>query len=451
MREMLRPALASDQMDPTADPHLKRVVTGAAVGTFVEWFDFAVYGYLAYLIAGQFFAQGDRTAELLATFAVFAIAFFARPLGGFFFGYLGDRYGRRTSLAICVLIMSASTGVIGLMPSFAQIGLWAPALLVLLRLAQGFSAGGEQSGAQTLLIEASPDSRRVWYGSTLQISQFLGQLSAALLVTFLAWRVSTPDMESWGWRIPFLAALPLGLIGLYIRMRIQDGEAYRTVAAEGRTARFPVREAFRSHGGRMATLFGFWIAIQVGFYLAFVFMPSYLIERGNIGDGKSLLVSSLSLGFLIVGLPFAARVADRIPRRRGLMLLCAGLAVVPWPAMALVGENNLATVIAAQLLMMSPFLLVPIAGVVTVELFPTRVRYTCSAVAYGTCTMLFGGTAPYIATYLVDKTGLITAPAIYLTCASIVSLAVVLWALPETKGTPLVRDQDTRTTENGKV
>ena len=429
---------------PARNSELRSVVAGAAVGTFIEWFDFAVYGYLAYIIASQFFAEGDRVAAVLSVFAVFAVAFFVRPLGGVFFGHLGDKVSRRTSLAVCVTVMSVSTGLIGVLPGYQDIGVLAPVLLLVCRLGQGFSAGGEQSGAQTLLIEASPSDRRVWYGSVLQISQFLGQLTAALLATWLAFAFSSATLVEWGWRIPFLVAFPLGLIGLFIRMRLRDGEAYREVRKSGSASLSPLREALRTQKHRMLTLFGMWIAIQVGFYLAFVFMPTYLIERGAVHQGQSLLINSVGLIYLVVFLPVVARLSDRIPRRVGMLVMCVALAVAPWPALMLVAEGNLLTGILAQMLMVTPFLLVPIAGVVTAEMFPTRLRYTASAVSYGICTMIFGGTAPFVATFLVEITGLTVAPAIYLFVASAVSFIVVFFGLKETRGIDLVQAEDTQ-------
>lgn len=429
---------------PAKTAELRSVVAGAAVGTFIEWFDFAVYGYLAYIIASQFFAEGDRVAAILSVFAVFAVAFFVRPLGGIIFGHLGDKVSRRTSLAICVTVMSVSTGVIGILPGYQEIGIVAPILLLVCRLGQGFSAGGEQSGAQTLLIEASPTHRRVWYGSVLQVSQFLGQLTAALLATWLAFALPSETLVEWGWRIPFLVAFPLGLVGLFIRLRLRDGEAYREVRKTGSASLSPLRESLATQKRRMFTLFGMWIAIQIGFYLAFVFMPTYLIERGAVEQGQSLLINAVGLTYLVVLLPFAARLSDRIPRRIGMLAMCAALALAPWPALLLATEGNLVTGIIAQILMVTPFLLVPVAGVVTAELFPTRLRYTASAVSYGICTMVFGGTAPFVATFLVEITGLTIAPAIYLCVASIVSFTVVLLFLKETRGIELVQAEDTR-------
>ena len=199
---------------------LRKAVVGAAVGNCVEWFDFAIYAFLATYIAAVFFSSDNQTASLLNTFAVFAVSFFTRPLGGLFFGPLADRIGRQRVLATVVIMMSLSTFLIGVLPGYAKIGFVAPLLLIVLRCLQGFSAGGEYGGAATFLAEYSPDGRRGFTVSWLLFSTLIGFLLGSALATVLAATVPQAAMNSWGWRVPFLVALPLGLVGLYIRLRL---------------------------------------------------------------------------------------------------------------------------------------------------------------------------------------------------------------------------------------
>lgn len=201
---------------------LKKVICAAAVGNFVEWFDFAVYGFLATAIAQQFFPSGDATTGLLKTFAVFAVAFAFRPLGGIVFGMLGDRIGRKKVLAMTILLMAGATTLIGLLPTYAAIGIAAPILLTLIRCAQGFSAGGEYAGACAYLMEHAPRTQRAWYGSFIPVSTFSAFACAAVMAYALDASLSPEAMANWGWRVPFLIAAPLGLVGLYLRWRLDE-------------------------------------------------------------------------------------------------------------------------------------------------------------------------------------------------------------------------------------
>jgi MHS family proline/betaine transporter-like MFS transporter len=210
-----------------------RAITGASIGNLVEWFDFAVYGYLATYIAANFFPSNNPTASLLSTFAVFAAAFFVRPLGGIFFGPLGDRIGRQRVLATVIILMSVATFAIGLLPTYATIGVLAPILLVVARLLQGFSAGGEFGGGATFLAEYSPDDRRGFLVSWLEFSTLIGFILGSGVVLVLNSSLGEDAMTAWGWRIPFLIAGPLGAVGLYIRLRLEDTPEFRALESTG--------------------------------------------------------------------------------------------------------------------------------------------------------------------------------------------------------------------------
>ena len=226
---------------------LRRAIVGAAVGNTVEWFDFATYSFLATTLAVVFFPPGNPTAALLSTFAVFAAAFFVRPLGGLFFGPLGDRIGRQRVLATVIILMSISTFVIGLLPSYATIGILAPTLLVLARCLQGFSAGGEFGGASTFLAEYSPDDRRGFLVSWLEFSTLIGFVLGSTMVLVLTSVLPEDAMISWGWRVPFLLAGPLGVVGLYIRLRLEDTPEFRALEESGEVSGSPLLETIREN------------------------------------------------------------------------------------------------------------------------------------------------------------------------------------------------------------
>ncbi len=256
---------------------MRKAVAGASIGNAVEWFDFAIYGFLATFIAANFFPAGDETAALLKTFAIFAAAFFMRPLGGFVFGPLGDRIGRQRVLALVILLMSGATIAIGLLPTYASIGVAAPLLLFFLRCLQGFSAGGEYGGGAVYLAEFASEKRRGLTITFMAWSGVLGFLIGSVTVTLLQALLPTDAMDSYGWRIPFLIAGPLGLIGLYIRLRLDDTPQFAELSKTEQVAKSPLREAVTTSWRPILQVIGLFIVFNVGYYVVFTFLQTYLI------------------------------------------------------------------------------------------------------------------------------------------------------------------------------
>ncbi|WP_312932835.1 MFS transporter [Pseudomonas sp.] len=412
---------------------LRRVIAASAVGNFVEWFDFAVYGFLATLIASQFFASSDPSVGLLKTFAVFAVAFALRPLGGVFFGGLGDRLGRKRVLSMTILMMAASTTVIGLLPTYASIGLMAPILLTLARCVQGFSAGGEYAGACAYLMEHAPREKRAFYGSFVPVSTFSAFACAAVLAYALEANLSAEAMNSWGWRVPFLIAAPLGLVGLYLRWRMEETPAFRAAMAQGTPhAHSPLKETLRHHGRSILNLGAFISLTALSFYMFTTYFATYLQLVGNLSRAQSLLVTTVALVFAAVGCPLAGALSDRIGRRRTVVFACAWVIVFVFPAYWLASSGSLSYALVGVILLAVGALT---SGVVTAALlsesFPTRTRYTASAITYNVAYTLFGGTAPLVATWLITQSGSSLAPAFYLVAIALLALVGGL-ALPET-------------------
>ncbi|MBA1192417.1 MHS family MFS transporter [Pseudomonas entomophila] len=412
---------------------LRRVIAAAAVGNFVEWFDFAVYGFLATLIASQFFASGDASVALLKTFAVFAVAFALRPLGGIVFGALGDRLGRKRILSLTILMMAGSTTLIGLLPTYASIGILAPILLTLARCIQGFSAGGEYAGACAYLMEHAPRDRRAFYGSFVPVSTFSAFACAAVLAYGLEASLSSEAMASWGWRIPFLIAAPLGIVGLYLRWRMEETPAFREAMSEGKVAEHsPLKDTLRHHGRAMRNLGAFISLTALSFYMFTTYFSTYLQLVGNLTRAQSLLVSTVALLFAALACPLAGAFSDRVGRRRTIGFTCLWVMLCVFPAYWLASSGSVAAAIVGVILLAIGALL---SGVVTAallsETFPTRTRYTASAITYNVAYTLFGGTAPLVATWLIGVTGSSLAPAFYLVVIALVALAGGL-GLPET-------------------
>jgi MHS family proline/betaine transporter-like MFS transporter len=423
---------------------VRKAVTGASIGNAVEWFDFAIYGFLATYIAANFFPSGDETAALLNTFAIFAAAFFMRPLGGFVFGPLGDRIGRQKVLALVILLMSAATLAIGLLPTYATIGVAAPLLLLLLRCLQGFSAGGEYGGGAVYLAEYAPDRHRGLTVTFIAWSGVLGFLLGSITVTALQALLPAAAMESYGWRIPFLIAAPLGLVGLYIRLRLDDTPEFTALSKTDRVAESPLREAITTSWRPILQVIGLFIVFNVGYYVVFTFLSTYFIKTLNFSKTASFLSITLaSLVALILILPLAA-LSDRIGRRPMLIAGSVGFVVFAYPLFLMLNSGSLVAAIVAHCLLAAiESVYVAVAVTAGVELFATRVRYSGFAVGYNIAVAGFGGTTPYVVTWLTGETGNSLAPAFYLIAAAVVSALTVL-TLRETAGRRLAAVTDPR-------
>lgn len=420
---------AAAQVDPAT---LKRVIVAAAIGNFVEWFDFAVYGFLATTIALQFFPSGDASAALLKTFAVFAVAFAFRPLGGIFFGMLGDRIGRKRTLAMTILLMAAATTLIGLLPTYAAIGVTAPILLTIIRCAQGFSAGGEYAGACAYLMEHAPHDQRAWYGSFVPVSTFSAFAAAAVVAYALEASLSAQAMGSWGWRLPFLIAAPLGLVGLYLRWKLDETPAFQAVTQEHAVAHSPLKETLRNHGRAICCLGAFVSLTALSFYMFTTYFATYLQVAGGLSRATALLVSLLALLFAAAICPLAGAFSDRVGRRATVVTACVLLMVVVFPSFQMASSGSFAaSIIGVMLLAVGAVLCGVVTAALLSETFPTRTRYTASAITYNMAYTLFGGTAPLVATWLISTTGSNLSPAFYLVAVSVLALVGGL-ALPET-------------------
>jgi MFS transporter, MHS family, proline/betaine transporter len=416
---------------------VRQAIVGAAIGNTVEWYDFAIYGFLATYIAKQFFPSANDTAALLSTFAVFAVAFFMRPLGGFFFGPLGDRIGRKRVLAIVVVMMSMSTLGIGLVPGYDAIGVAAPLLLVLLRCVQGFSAGGEYGGGACFLAEFAPTRHRGLVVAFLVWSVVIGFLLGSVTVTALEAVLPQQAMDAYGWRIPFLIAGVLGVVGLYIRLRLRDTPEFEALRETGEVAESPLKEAFRTAWRPILQIASLVIIHNVGFYVVFTYLPTYFTK--TLGFTKTDAFASITVASvvaLLLILPLAA-LSDRIGRKPLLMAGAALFAVLSYPLFVLLNSGSLGAAIGAHAgLAAIEAVFVSASLAAGAELFATRVRSTGYSIGYNVSVAIFGGTAPYVATWLTDRTGNEVAPAYYVMIAAVVSLATV-FTMRETAGRPL--------------
>jgi MHS family proline/betaine transporter-like MFS transporter len=415
----------------------KKAVTAGAIGNFVEWYDYSVYGFFATVIASQFFPSEDRVASLLATFAVFAVAFFMRPVGAFVFGHYGDTIGRRNTLAAAVIMMGIATLMIGVLPSYAQIGVLAPILLVVARLLQGFSAGGEWSGSAAFMVEYAPENKRGLYGSWQQVSIVAGLLVGSGMGGLLGTVLSEDALNAWGWRIPFILGMVVALVGLYLRLRVEDTPAFRIIEEKEEITEAPVKESFTAHWRESLTAIGFTVAWTVAYYILLTYMPTYVSETLGIPLTQALLSNAIGLVVLMALIPFTAALSDRIGRKPLLIAFSALIALLTYPLFLLASTQVLAFIVLAQVLFGVIISLFSGPGpAALVEMFPTNVRYSALGVSYNIAVAAFGGTAPFIATYLISRTGSNFSPGFYLIAAAVVTLIVVS-TMKETYREPL--------------
>ena len=419
---------------------LRRTVTATAIGNMMEWFDFGIFSYMAVTVGAVFFPRASGPVQLLSTFATFAAAFLVRPLGGFFFGPLGDRIGRKRVLAATMITMAAGTFSIGLVPGYASIGIWAPVLLVTARLVQGFSAGGEYGSAMTFIAEHAPDRRRGYLASWLEFGTLAGFVLGASLVTALTATLSHRDMLTWGWRIPFLIAGPLGLVGVYLRFKLEETPVYaqldpRTVRETG--LRTELRRIFGEQRRPLLVCIGLALVWNVTSYMLPAYLPSYLSAELGLRRTTALAIVVAVLVVLMVLVTFVGRLSDRVGRRPVLMAGCLLLVTGSVPAFLLIRHGTVGVVFLGCQLIGLMFVCFEGAAPATLPaLFPTEVRAGSLSVAFNLSVSLFGGTTPLFTQALVHATHNLLAPGFYLAGAGLVGGLAVLFT-PETAGRPL--------------
>lgn len=424
--------------EATPAPVLHRAIAASALGNATEWFDYGIYAYGVVYISAALF-PGEAAEATLFALATFAISFLVRPLGGLFWGPLGDRYGRKSVLALTIVIMSLATVGVGLIPSYETIGLWAPALLVLLRMIQGFSTGGEYGGAATFMAEYSPDHRRGFYGSFLEFGTLAGfSFGALLMLQFSLW-LGEEAMHDWAWRIPFFVAGPMGLIGLYLRSRMEDTPIFREIEAQHETeptASTELRHLLTRYWRPLLTMGGLVIALNVVNYTLLSYMPTYLQRRLDLSSDAALVVPIVGMLFMMLFVPVAGALSDRVGRKPLWWFSLIGLFLAAVPLYLLMATGFAGALLGFALL---GLLYVPQLATISATfpaMFPTQVRFAGFAISYNVATSLFGGTAPAFNSWLIGLTGDELMPAYVMMAACVVG-AVALARTPETAGLSL--------------
>jgi MHS family proline/betaine transporter-like MFS transporter len=406
---------------------MKKVVIAGMIGNGLEWYDYALYGQVAWLLGRLFFPSDDATVQLLATFGVFAAGFFARPIGAVFFGWLGDTYGRKTALVTAVLMMAIPTGLIGVLPTYAEIGILAPILLTIIRLMQGLSLGGEFSGSITYIVEHAPPHRRGLAGVASLVSLILGFLLGLLVVRGMMAYFGEAAFEAWAWRLPFIIGIVIGLVGFYIRSHCCESPTFEQAKAAGHISKTPVRQAFAEHPWEMLKGFGMYMTVTMPFYLTTIYFISFSHVHLGISTEQALNLSIYNMLALLFIKPISAWASDYIGRRRIMMATALLMCAAVYPLFSFFEPGAPLMTIALVQLAFAAILAVyvgPVAAVL-VELFPTSVRFTGMAISYNLAAALFGGTAPFVCEWLIKVTGSNAAIAWYVMACNAVSLVAL--------------------------
>jgi MHS family proline/betaine transporter-like MFS transporter len=401
--------------------YIKRVIFSCMIGNALEWYDFALYGYFATTIGSLFFPQFSTFASLMATFGIFAAGFIMRPLGGMLFGHIGDKIGRKNALLWSIYLMAIPTTLIGLLPTYEQIGWLAPLLLTLIRLAQGLSMGGEFTGSMIFVVEHAENNNRGIYGSWVVFSLLLGILVGSAVATATCYFLSTEELLNWGWRIPFLLSVIGGFIGSAMRRMINEPQQFAKAKELHKEHSTPLHELFKNHSRTIAYVVAIELPLSIGFYLIVTFINNFLTALLNVDKVTSLMMTTLSMIAMGIAIPIAGWLSDKIGRKPVLLAGALAFMLFAYP-LFLALEGNFVLALGAQIALsfiMGVFF-APIPATL-VELFPLTVRYSGLGVSHSISMAVFGGSAPLIATWLINSTQSNAAPALYLSVACFIS------------------------------
>jgi MHS family proline/betaine transporter-like MFS transporter len=390
------------------------------VGNILEWYDFAIYGFFAPILGTLFFPSDDPTVSLIASFGAFAAGFLMRPVGAALFGHIGDRIGRKKALNLSVTLMAVPTFLIGLMPTYAQIGVLAPAMLVLLRMAQGLSVGGEFTSSIVYLSESAPKGRRGLFSSASMLGACGGILLGSLIGSVISGSLNSAQMQAWGWRVPFLLGVFVAGVGFLIRRHMPE------TLSTNKNEESPLR-AMRKSWRAVLRVSGLNLLSAVAFYTVFVFVVTWLVDYVHETRTMALRLNSISMLVLLVGCPLAAFLSDKLGRKPVLVSAAIGMVLFAYPLIWLMHHQNESMILLGQvgIATLVAFYVGPIPATLT-EMFPSKVRVSAVSVGYNLTYAIFGGTAPIVAIWLIKKEHNDLSFAWYIVAAAVISLVFVI-------------------------
>lgn len=412
--------------DPPRSTSFRTIFAGS-IGNALEWYDFALFGYFAPILGTLFFPSDNPAASLVQTFGAFALGFVMRPVGGVLFGHIGDRWGRKTALRLSAILMAVPTTLIGLLPTYADVGVWAAVMLTACRVLQGLSVGGEMIGSISFLAEQAPPERRGFVASWTGVAGGGGSLVGSGVAALLHVVLSPEQLAGWGWRIPFLFGIGVGVFGLWLRTAVAESADFERAESAGDLARVPVMDALRRDRRALALTFFLATPFTLGFYLPFVWLPTWLTKVHEPPVGGALTANTIALAMMIALTPLWGMLSDRIGRKWVYLAGTVGVAAATYPIFLMLEHGSFRAALAGQ--MAFAFFMAMTGGALPallVERFPTRTRFSGMAVGYNVNVALLGGTTPLVATALISLTGDPLSPALYLIAGMMLAAIAVL-------------------------
>lgn len=403
---------------------LFRTVVTSMMGNLFEFYDFILFAYFAPILGKLFFPSADETTELIKAFGVFAVGFFVRPLGGIVFGHIGDKVGRKQALVLAIILMAIPTAVIGLLPTYEEIGISASILLIVMRMLQGFSMGGNYGGSITFTTEHSDPKHRGLIGSFAITSCLVGILLGSATATLFSYILSEHDLNTWGWRVPFLLGILICFVGYYLRTKIPETPEFMAVQESGKVSKYPITQVFKEHWVTLTVVVLAIMLHDLSFYTLFTYMPTFMTKQLHLADDVAFTINTINLFLVCVFTVLGAWLSDKVGRKpvmtgAALIFICGTIPLF-W---IITNTTSMMTIFWAQLVfaIAAGGYFGPTAAMM-VEAFPTSIRFSAIAVTTNISGPLFGGTAPILVTYMINQLGTNMVPAFYLTGAAIASL-----------------------------
>jgi MHS family proline/betaine transporter-like MFS transporter len=406
----------------------KKILISAAIGNMLEIYDFALYGYFAPIISVLFFPHTNKFISLLATFGVFAVGFLMRPLGAILFGYFGDRIGRKKALAGSIILMAIPTTLIGLLPTYHQVGIFSGILLLCCRLLQGLATGGEFTGAIIYMTEHAPNNKRGLQGSWAMVSTFVGFLIGSGLSALFSNILSAESLNLWGWRVLFIMGFALGIVGLYLRLLMPETPSFLAMQTENKIVKNPIFSAFKEEFKSMIIIVGLNSLPAMSYYLAFVYLSSYFVIYIHVPLHTTLLINTISMLILVAITPCIGLLSDRIGRKPILLTGAFGFLIFSYPLFLLMQLGNFTAILVAQLgLTLLVSCIISVIPATLVELVTPHIRYSTISFPFNLSSALFGGTFPLIATFLIERTGSPLSPSFCLIFMAVIMMVTIFF------------------------
>lgn len=405
---------------------MKKVISAGMIGNALEWYDFALFVHFIEIISRLYFPAGNDFASKMYTYGAFAAGFFMRPLGAIVFGFIGDKFGRRAALAGSILTMAIPTSLIAILPGYQEIGIIAPICLLIIRLLQGLSLGGEFSGSIAFVVEHAPDDKRGLAGSTAMFSMNIGILMGSAVAAICSNLMEPEIFAAWGWRVPFAIGIVIGLVGLYIRTGLHESPKYEQAKHDGKLSTSPLKEVLFEHRSDLITAVCLYLTVTVPFYTFIGFMKNYLTSVVGVPLAEASLINTISMIIATLFIPFIGYLSDIYGRKIIIKYSAMAVFLLSYPCFMMLSSNHFYIILVGQTLfgiMVSSYM-APMPTIL-VELFPTSIRYTGVALSYNISAALFGGTVPAVATAMIEYTGVKESPAIYVMCFAVISLIAI--------------------------